>query len=66
MGMSKLKAKKFEQEKFEMSDKANKPIDTRLLAKPFSYIDLVSRQDGAVVSRTIIDKPEGTVTVFAF
>jgi quercetin dioxygenase-like cupin family protein len=44
----------------------NKPIDPRLLSNPFSYKDLVSFQDGAVVSRTIIDKIEGTVTVFAF
>lgn len=43
-----------------------KPIDPRLIAAPFSYKDLVQYQDGAVVSRTIIDKPEGTVTVFAF
>ncbi|NLD99210.1 MAG: cupin domain-containing protein [Fibrobacter sp.] len=44
----------------------NKPIDPRLLSNPFSYKDLVSYQEGAVVSRTIIDKIEGTVTVFAF
>ncbi|UCH56786.1 MAG: cupin domain-containing protein [Candidatus Bathyarchaeota archaeon] len=28
--------------------------------------DLISYQEGAVVSRTIIDKPAGTVTLFAF
>jgi quercetin dioxygenase-like cupin family protein len=44
----------------------SKPIDVRLIATPFSYKDLVAYQDGAVVSRTIIDKTEGTVTVFAF
>jgi quercetin dioxygenase-like cupin family protein len=43
-----------------------KPIDSRLVATPFTYADLVNYQDGAVVSRTIIDKPVGTVTVFAF
>jgi quercetin dioxygenase-like cupin family protein len=37
-----------------------------LLATPFSYVDLVRYQEGSVVSRTIIDKPAGTVTVFAF
>jgi quercetin dioxygenase-like cupin family protein len=48
------------------STRENKPIDVRLLSNPFSYKDLVAYQDGAVVSRTIIDKNEGTVTVFAF
>ena len=28
--------------------------------------DLVAYQDGSVVSRTLIDKPTGTVTLFAF
>ncbi len=28
--------------------------------------DMVAYQDGAVVSRTLIDKPTGTVTLFAF
>lgn len=28
--------------------------------------DVVGYQEGAVVSRTIIDKPQGTVTAFAF
>ncbi|HRU12181.1 MAG TPA: cupin domain-containing protein [Methanomassiliicoccales archaeon] len=28
--------------------------------------DLVSYQDGAVVSRTLVNKPVGTVTVFSF
>jgi quercetin dioxygenase-like cupin family protein len=28
--------------------------------------DLVKVQDGSVVSRTVIDRPEGTVTAFAF
>ena len=29
-------------------------------------IDLVDYQEGAVVSRTIIDKDQGTITLFAF
>jgi quercetin dioxygenase-like cupin family protein len=37
-----------------------------LYAKPFAYADLVNYQEGSVVSRTIIDKKPGTVTVFAF
>jgi quercetin dioxygenase-like cupin family protein len=44
----------------------SKPIDPGLIATPFSYGDLVQYQTGAIVSRTIIDKPAGTVTVFAF
>jgi quercetin dioxygenase-like cupin family protein len=49
-----------------MKEQGIKPIDPRLVATPFVYADLVGYQDGAVVSRTIIDKPVGTVTVFAF
>jgi quercetin dioxygenase-like cupin family protein len=37
-----------------------------LHAIPFSYKDLVAYQEGSIVSRTIIDAPAGTVTVFAF
>ncbi len=33
---------------------------------PFKMADLVAVQEGAVVSRTLIDRPVGTVTVFAF
>jgi quercetin dioxygenase-like cupin family protein len=35
-------------------------------AQVFTLADLVAYQDGSVVSRTIIDKPSGTVTLFAF
>jgi quercetin dioxygenase-like cupin family protein len=49
-----------------MTDSEGKAIDSGLLGVPFSYKDLVQYQDGAIVSRTIIDKPAGTVTVFAF
>jgi quercetin dioxygenase-like cupin family protein len=45
----------------------NKKNDTEtLIAKLFAYEDLVNYQTGSIVSRTIIDKPVGTVTVFAF
>jgi quercetin dioxygenase-like cupin family protein len=37
-----------------------------LRAEVFSYPALVSYQEGSVVSRTIMDTPAGTVTVFAF
>lgn len=43
-----------------------KPISPELIAKPFTYANLVQYQDGSVVSRTIIDSQEGTVTIFAF
>jgi quercetin dioxygenase-like cupin family protein len=49
-----------------MAEKERKPTDPRLIGHPFDYAELVAYQDGAVVSRTIIDKPVGTVTVFAF
>ena len=35
-------------------------------AQKSSLLDMVSYQDGAVVSRTLIDKKTGTVTLFAF
>lgn len=31
-----------------------------------SLLGMVAYQDGAVVSRTLVDKPAGTVTLFAF
>jgi quercetin dioxygenase-like cupin family protein len=37
-----------------------------LLGKHLKMSDLVSYQDGSVVSRTLMDKPVGTVTIFAF
>lgn len=40
--------------------------DKRLVARTLCLVDLVDYQDGAVVSRTIVDKEAGTVTLFAF
>ena len=37
-----------------------------LMAKAVRLIDLIDYQEGSVVSRTIIDKKTGTVTLFAF
>ena len=37
-----------------------------LVAQAIRLVDLVDYQDGSVVSRTIIDKKTGTVTLFAF
>jgi quercetin dioxygenase-like cupin family protein len=38
----------------------------KLLAQAIRLIDLVDYQEGSVVSRTIIDKKTGTLTLFAF
>jgi quercetin dioxygenase-like cupin family protein len=35
-------------------------------AECFKVADLVSYQKGSVVSRTILDRPSGTITLFAF
>ncbi len=34
--------------------------------KSMSMVDLVDYQDGSIVSKTVIDKKTGTVTLFAF
>jgi len=46
--------------------KESKPTDPELLGKSFAYKDLVQVQRGSVISRTLINKKSGTVTVFAF
>ena len=38
----------------------------KLVAQAMKLTDLVDYQEGSVVSRTIIDKETGTVTLFAF
>jgi quercetin dioxygenase-like cupin family protein len=43
-----------------------KQDDENVSAQPLRLVDLIAYQDGAVVSRTIIDKETGTVTLFAF
>ena len=40
--------------------------DDELKAKALELGMLVDYQDGSVVSRTLIDKPTGTVTLFSF
>ncbi len=42
------------------------PAREGLVARPFTYTELVDYQEGSIVSRTIIDKPAGTITLFAF
>jgi quercetin dioxygenase-like cupin family protein len=45
----------------------NKPENKgKLPAQAVRLVDLVDYQDASVVSRTIIDRPAGTVTLFAF
>lgn len=41
-------------------------ITENFFAKAASLMGLVDYQDGAVVSRTLMDKQTGTVTLFAF
>ena len=41
-------------------------METNPLLAPESLAELVEYQSGSVVSRTIIKKPTGTVTLFAF
>lgn len=36
------------------------------LTQPTKMADLIAYQEGSVVSRTIVDKKSGTVTLFAF
>jgi quercetin dioxygenase-like cupin family protein len=40
--------------------------DKELLAKVVDTAELIKYQTGAIVSRTLIKKPTGTVTLFAF
>ena len=47
------------------ANKKRKDVE-KLVAQAVRLIDLVDYQDGSVVSRTIIDKKSGTVTLFAF
>ena len=42
------------------------PNNNTLTAKPTNLADLIQYQTGSVVSRTLIDKPAGTITLFAF
>jgi quercetin dioxygenase-like cupin family protein len=44
----------------------NMTENTKLVAQAASLSRLIDYQKGAVVSRTIIDKEAGTVTLFAF
>ncbi|MCW4028807.1 MAG: cupin domain-containing protein [Candidatus Bathyarchaeota archaeon] len=41
-------------------------MDKKLFAQAQNLAGLIDYQDGSIVSRTLIDKTAGTVTVFAF
>jgi quercetin dioxygenase-like cupin family protein len=42
------------------------PNENTLTAEATNLADLIQYQTGSVVSRTLIDKPAGTITLFAF
>jgi quercetin dioxygenase-like cupin family protein len=44
----------------------SKSADKTFLAKPVDAAELVQYQTGTIVSRTLIKKPTGTITLFAF
>jgi quercetin dioxygenase-like cupin family protein len=47
------------------ANKKRKNVE-KLVAQAVRLIDLADYQEGSIVSRTIIDKKSGTVTLFAF
>jgi quercetin dioxygenase-like cupin family protein len=47
-------------------DMTNQGVKAELLATALVLKDLAAYQDNSVVSREIVNKPAGTVTVFAF
>ena len=49
-----------------MKEEASKGNNQQLNAQVSRLVDLVNYQAGSVVSRTLIDKGAGTVTLFAF
>ena len=49
-----------------MEQNRKQKVVDKFEAQAVNLIDLVDYQEGSVVSRTIIDKKTGTVTLFAF
>jgi quercetin dioxygenase-like cupin family protein len=47
-------------------EQKNKKDADELLGRTLRLVDMVDYQTGSVVSRTVIDKTVGTVTLFAF
>jgi len=53
-------------ERYSMSSQPGGNKREIAVAEVIALIDLVNYQEGAVVSRTIVHRPNGTVTLFAF
>jgi len=49
-----------------MEPDAKRSAETDLLGRVFPLADLIGYQEAAVVSRALVKKPTGTVTLFAF
>ena len=49
-----------------MEERSELPHHDDLLGRVIEPAALVDYQDGSIVSRTIVEKPSGTVTLFAF
>lgn len=49
-----------------MEHSKNQTTTDKIKAQAVKLIDLIDYQEGSVVSRTIIDKKTGTLTLFAF
>lgn len=49
-----------------MQNNDQSSVGSPLLSHPQTVLNLINYQDGAVVSREIVKKPTGTVTLFAF
>ncbi len=49
-----------------MTDKSIEDIKKDIIGKPIVLTDMVEYQEGSVVSRTLINKKNGTLTLFAF
>ena len=60
-----MKAEHDEEHRTGMQDTSSRPKSLSV-AQVAKAVELVNYQDGAIVSREIIKKPTGTVTVFAF
>lgn len=49
-----------------MAQETKQPQGTAPVAQAFALADSVAYQEGSVVSRTLVNKPAGTITLFAF
>ncbi len=49
-----------------MAESTPTPTDANLMARALPMAEMVATQPGAVVSRTLVSKKAGTVTLFAF